>query len=161
MPEAAVDADMIFVERNRCNCSALRKASRRLSQVYDAALAPSGLRSTQFAILVEIGRRPSAPPTINELAEALVMDPSTIGQNLRPLERDRLVALQQDATDRRRRCVTLTPEGRSRVAAARPLWREAQARFEGKFGEREAAELRSQLNGIARESFAVDGEAPS
>ncbi len=74
-----------IIEPNRCNCTALRKASRRMSQFYDAALAPSGLRSTQFSILADLARRGDTPPTIRELSETLVLDQSTIGQNLRPL----------------------------------------------------------------------------
>src|SRR6202034_767959 len=102
----------------------------RLSQFYDSALAASGLKSTQFAILAEIERRTERPATIRELAEALVMDQSTVGQNLRPLERDCLVSLEQDAADRRRRHVKLTSKGLSRIAAARPLWVKAQSCFE-------------------------------
>ena len=54
---------------------------------------PAACKSTQFAILAELERRDNEPPTIRELAEALVMDQSTIGQNLRPLEREGLVEL--------------------------------------------------------------------
>jgi DNA-binding MarR family transcriptional regulator len=135
----------LIIEANRCNCTALRKASRRMSQFYDAALAPSGLRSTQFALLAEIYRRPDDPPTIRGLAEALAMDQSTIGQNLRPLEREGLVALATDTADRRSRRIQLTKAGRSRFTAARPLWSDAQARFESSFGKRAAAELRGIL----------------
>jgi len=144
------------IEPNRCNCAALRKASRRMSQFYDSALAPSGLKSTQYAMLSEIERQAGAPPTIRELAEALVMDQSTIGQNLRPLEREGLVALVQDEADRRSRRVTLTKMGRARFAAARPLWRAAQERFESGFGKRAAADLRTVLGTIARDRSLAD-----
>jgi DNA-binding MarR family transcriptional regulator len=140
-----------LIERNRCNCAALRKASRRLSQLYDSALAPSGLKSTQFAMLEEIHRRAEQPPTMRDLSEALVMDQSTIGQNLRPLEREGMVSLEQDARDRRRRYVKLTKKGRSRIAVARPLWDKVQARFEDRFGKQQAADLRTVLLSIARE----------
>ena len=144
-------------EPNRCNCAALRKASRRLTQFYDAAVAPSGLKSTQLAMLSEIERRLDDPPTMRDLAEALVMDQSTIGQNLRPLEREGLVTLEQDARDLRRRYVKLTRKGRSRIAIARPLWEEAQTRFENHFGSLQAANLRNLLLNIAREpAFAGD-----
>ena len=53
-----------------CCATALRKASRRLTQLYDNALMPSGLRSTQYAILAELGRRADEPPTVQELASA-------------------------------------------------------------------------------------------
>lgn len=148
-----------LVEPSRCNCTALRKASRRVSQFYDSALAPSGLRSTQFAILAELTRRGEASPTIRELSEAMVMDQSTIGQNLRPLEREGLVALVQDEADRRSRRVTVTKAGHARFAVAHPLWREAQERFEDSFGKRAAADLRGVLVSIARdETLVVEGE---
>ncbi len=127
----------------------MRKASRRVGQMYDAALASSGLKCTQFAVLVEIARHADAPPTMRELADALVMDRSTLGQNLRPLERDGLVSIIVAATDRRRRNVALTKTGIARLNAARPLWSAAQARFEARFGEQAAADLRQILLGIA------------
>ena len=147
------------IEPNSCNCAALRKASRRMSQFYDAALAPCGLKSTQFAVLAEIERRAEMPPTIRDLAERLVMDQSTIGQNLRPLEREGLIALVTDASDRRSRRVKLTKTGRAQLAAALPLWRIAQQRFESGFGKRAAAELRTVLGTIARDQTLVgEGE---
>jgi DNA-binding MarR family transcriptional regulator len=149
------------IERNRCNCAALRKASRRLSQFYDRALGASGLRATQFAVLSEIARRAERPPTILDLADALAMDQSTVGQNLRPLEREGLVALKADARDRRRRNVTITEEGRARYARAAPLWSSAQQRFEASFGSQEARALRALLASIAGDpAFAGGGEPP-
>jgi DNA-binding MarR family transcriptional regulator len=150
-----------MIEPNRCNCAALRKASRRMSQFYDAALAPSGLRSTQFAMLVELDRRADAPPAIRDLADALAMDQSTIGQNLRPLEREGLVSLVADPADRRSRRIKLTKTGRARVAAAQPLWRAAQDRFEDSFGKRAAAELRDVLLTIVRDQSLVAAEGAS
>jgi DNA-binding MarR family transcriptional regulator len=147
---------------SRCNCGALRRASRRLSQMYDAMLAPSGLKSTQYALLDEIGRRNDAPPTIRDLADAMVMDQSTIGQNLRPLQRDGLVALAQDDQDRRRRYVKLTRKGRARLRRGQPLWREVQAVFENELGAEQAAELRAVLSGIAhRPAFMAGASAAS
>ena len=65
----SINAELI--KRGRCNCAALRKASRRLSQLYDSALAPSGLKSTQFAIFAELEFRRGEPPTMRDLAKAL------------------------------------------------------------------------------------------
>jgi len=85
-----------------CTCGSLRKASRRISQFYDTALAPAGIKSTQFSILSEVERGSIAGPvTMCELASAMVMDRSTLGHNLRPLERDDLVVLRQARHDRR------------------------------------------------------------
>ena len=152
-------ADLPLVEPNRCNCLALRKATRRMSQFYDSALAPSGLRGTQYSILADLVRRGDAPPTIRELSEAMVLDQSTIGQNLRPLEREGMIELVQDEADRRSRRIIVTRAGRARYLQARPLWAEAQAHFEKGFGVRAAAELRTLLAGIASDpSLVGEGE---
>lgn len=135
-----------------CNCTALRKASRRLSHFYDSVLAPAGLKSTQYSILSEIRGRAETPPTMRELADALVMDRSTLGHNLRPLERDQLVSLEEAAADRRRKYVVLTRKGRAVFAESQKLWGMAQAHFEAHFGATKAAELRGILLGIAADS---------
>jgi len=85
----------------QCNCLAIRQASRHVTQFYDQLLAPSGLRTTQFAILSRLQR--GGPMTINELAAALVMDRTTLGRNILPLEREGLIEIGAGASDRRRR----------------------------------------------------------
>jgi len=136
--------------RGACNCGTLRKASRRMSHLYDLALAPSGLKCTQFGILAEIARAGSARPlTLSELAAAMVMDRSTLGHNLRPLQRDRLVVMRPDHDDRRKRHLVLTPRGKAACREARALWRDAERNFERVFGRRPAARLRAVLHGIA------------
>src|ERR1700733_1995478 len=94
---------------SRCHCTGLRKASRRISLLYDAALAPSGLKTTQRAILAQIHR--SEPTTVGNLAEALVMDAGALAHTLKPLERDRLVTVAVDPNDRRNRLISLTTHG--------------------------------------------------
>jgi DNA-binding MarR family transcriptional regulator len=138
-------------DHSGCNALAMRKASRRLTQFYDDALAPSGLRSTQLAILVELDQRAKRPPTLAELARALVMDRSSLGHTLRPLERDGLIALQEGEEDRRRRHIILTGEGKASLRAAKRLWAVAQERFDATFGRAEAARLRTTLLAIAND----------
>ena len=134
-----------------CSATAMRKATRRMTQLYDNALLAVGLRSTQYAILEELHRRAVAPPTMGELAETLVLDRSALGHNLRPLERDGLIALIAGDSDRRRRRVVLTTKGRTKFAQARRAWKLAQDRFNDVFGESAAAKLRVTLLGIARD----------
>jgi DNA-binding MarR family transcriptional regulator len=135
---------------NGCTCGSLRKASRRISQFYDTALAPVGIKSTQYSILSEVDRGSAAGPmTMCELATAMVMDRSTLGHNLKPLERDDLVILKLSADDRRKRYVELTKKGRSLLLRSRRLWRQAEGRFEKIFGKESAAELRAVLLSIA------------
>src|SRR3984885_6420600 len=101
------------VPRSSRTCGSLRKASRRISQFYDTALAPIGIKSTQYSILSEVDRGSvQGPVTMCELATAMVMDRSTLGHNLKPLERDDLVVLRLSSDDRRKRYVELTTKGR-------------------------------------------------
>src|ERR1700741_3142365 len=132
---------------NRCNAFAAKKAARRLSLMYDTVLAPVGLKSSQYGILSELHSRGAALPTVHELAEELVMDRSTLGQNLRPLERDELITLLTDPKDRRVRLIALTKLGLAKLNEAAKYWRIAQDCFEANFGKQEAADLRSVLLG--------------
>ncbi len=136
--------------RTPCTCGSLRRASRRISQLYDTALAPVGIRSTQYSILTEVERGSSrGTVTLCELAAAMVMDRSTLGHNLRPLQRDELLVLRLSGDDRRKRHVELTTKGRALLQRARRLWRRAESRFEQVFGTEPAAQLRTVLLGIA------------
>ncbi|APR77512.1 Transcriptional regulator, MarR family protein [Minicystis rosea] len=132
-----------------CNCLTLRQASRFLTQRYDEAIAPSGLRITQYSILAVLHRL--GPSSVQQLADALVMDRSTLGHNLRPIERSGLVALHVDPADRRMRRLALTARGQKALAAARPLWEAAQARFEAEYGAKDAEALRGLLRRMITE----------
>jgi DNA-binding MarR family transcriptional regulator len=142
-----------------CNAAAMRKASRRVTQLYDDALAPSGLRSTQYAILSELGRREKVPTSMRELADALVMDRSALGHNLRPLERDGLIVLEASESDRRRQHVVMTRLGKAKYREAREHWLKAQDHFHRVFGKENASELRATLFSIAYEERLASIEA--
>jgi DNA-binding MarR family transcriptional regulator len=134
-----------------CNCAALRQAARRVTRLYDDALAPTGLGVNQFSILARLSL--VGPSTIQDLARLLVMDRSTLGHLLRPLEQRGLVTLDVSEEDRRSRVVTLTQAGKAAVAKARPRWAAAQRRFESTFGREAALELRTVLKEIATADF--------
>jgi DNA-binding MarR family transcriptional regulator len=134
-----------------CNNAALRQATRRMGQLYDDAIAPTGLRATQHGMLTQIDFMQQ--PTMRELAEALVMDLSALGHTLKPLMRDGLVELTPDENDRRAKRVRLTTMGKAKFQQALQLWRVVQGRFEAAFGRERAAELRSTLNFIASDEF--------
>jgi DNA-binding MarR family transcriptional regulator len=138
---------------NGCSCTALRKATRRISQLYDTALAPSGLKTTQRAILAQIGR--SEPTTVGELAEALVMDSGALAHTLKPLERDGLVAVAVDPGDRRNRLITLTRRGRAKLLETDVLWAKAQRGFEAALGRAESKALREVLRFLISDDFAA------
>ena len=143
---------MSDIEPEMCNCGALRQAARRVTKLYDDALAPIGLGVNQLSILVRLNL--VGPSTIQDLARLLVMDRSTLGHLLRPLEKRGLVTLEVCKQDRRSRTIALTEAGKAAVAKARPRWATAQRRFEGKFGKEAALELRTVLKEIAMADFA-------
>ena len=134
-----------------CNCYSLRQASRRVSQLYDRVLAPTGLRATQYALLREVERL--GPISLIPLADALVMDRATLGHNIRPLEALGYLTLTT-GEDRRSREVSLTKAGRKAIAEAMPLWEQAQVIFEKEIGKKESAALRAVLRRVARNDFA-------
>ncbi len=130
-----------------CNCLAVRQAARRVSQFYDSYLAPLDLKTSQYSILARLSRL--GPLSINEIAEGLVMDRTTTGRAIQPLEREGLLRIAADE-DGRKRVVTLTPAGRKRAAAAREVWRQAQADFERDFGSDAARSLRSLMKDVVQ-----------
>lgn len=130
-----------------CNCLALRQAARHATQFYDRYLAPTELRTTQFSILAKLKRM--GPMTINALASELVMDRTTLGRTMLPLERDGLITVKDATSDRRSKELHLTKAGAERLRAARKLWSEAQTRFEAVFGAERAFKLRNELRAVA------------
>ena len=134
---------MAISRPEKCVCTALRQASGRVSQHYDTALGPVGISVNQYAILRRIDE--GGPLTIHALAARLVMDRSTLGHLLRPLQARGLTRLGASSQDRRRREAALTHEGAALLARARPLWQAAQDRFERAYGTQEADLLRAAL----------------
>jgi DNA-binding MarR family transcriptional regulator len=134
-----------------CNCLAIRQAARHVTQFYDQVLAPSGLRATQFAILSRLRR--GGPMPINTLAGQLVMDRTTLGRNILPLERDGLIEVAPSRVDRRRHELRLTESGRERQQAALECWATAQERFGAVFGDERAAALRGLLGEVIASDF--------
>jgi DNA-binding MarR family transcriptional regulator len=130
-----------------CNCLAVRQAARHITQFYDHFLAPSGLRTTQFSILAKLRR--SGPMTINALAAVMVMDRTTLGRNILPLERDGLIAVEQGSRDRRSKELRVTAAGEARFRAGVKGWVQAQQQFEAAFGAERTADMRALLHAVA------------
>ena len=133
------------LDQTVCNCLALRQAARHVSQIYDRHLASEGLRVMQYSILAKLNRL--GPLSINELAKSMVMDRTTLGRAIRPLERDRLLSIGA-GDDGRTRSLRLTPAGEARLKAAAAKWRAAQKEFEAAFGVGDAADLRTVLRRV-------------
>ncbi len=131
---------------SECNCNLLRRAARRISNFYDAQMAPCGLRGSQFSILALVRREGEV--TVNSIADRLELDRTTAGKNLRPLQAAGLVRIAPSKNDRRARAITLTGAGLKTFRQAVPLWRKAQSRFEALNGKSNAAALRALLKNL-------------
>lgn len=145
MPEQDTQLNLVQLGNvaNTCTCFNLRKATRVLTQVFDEQMKPSGLLITQFTILVAIARVGSG--TINDLADRLVMDRTTLTRNLKPLEREGLITIQP-GEDRRLRIISLTLKGHNALATALPLWEQAQASVIDGLGEQQWSLLLKALS---------------
>ena len=95
-----------------------------MTQLYDEALRPTGLRATQFTLLV--ATRVMGTTTINDLAKGLVMDRTTLTRNMKPLEKQGFIRIRPGKEDRREREVTLTRGGQEILSEALPLWESVQ-----------------------------------
>ncbi len=125
-----------------CACLNVRKAARAITQLFDEVLQPTGLRSTQFPLLVVVARLREAPVT--QLSRELVMDRTTLARNLKPLESQGLLTIEA-GTDRRRHLVRLTERGRQALARALPSWEQAQHQVVTRLGHEQWHALRASL----------------
>jgi DNA-binding MarR family transcriptional regulator len=138
-----------------CASFNLRKTSRAVTRLYDAALQETGIRSTQFAILVGIAKE--QPVAIGALADVLVMDGTTLTRSLRLLQKEGLIAISSRAA-MRQRFLTVTAKGQSVLARSLPAWRKAQERFVAAVGSEYWLDLRNELERLAH--LAVELEKP-
>jgi DNA-binding MarR family transcriptional regulator len=127
-----------------CTCLRIRKAARRVTQIYDQHLEPCGLTITQYGLLGHLRRFDGIG--IGALAEKLIMDPTTLTRSLRPLERRGFVTLAPDQHDRRSRRLSLTEAGRAAYAEAKPAWARAQRHIEQALGPADAVALSALLD---------------
>ena len=130
-----------------CACNTLRKTARAVTQLYDEVLKPSGLRATQFSLLAVVTRAGAA--TMAELADALVMDRTTLTRNLKPLKARGLIQ-SVESEDRRERRIAVTDAGRRALVQAVPLWRKAQEKVAGGLGKGRWAGMMRDLNAAVR-----------
>lgn len=130
-----------------CVAQALRRAARKVTRRYEAALRPVGLTMGQFTTLAALAR--PEPVALTMLADQLGMDRTTLTRDLAPLERRGLVASRPSPDDRRVRVIELTDAGRSLLGAAAPLWRDAQAESARRLGDADWGAIRNDLDHLA------------
>ena len=132
-------------EARGCACGNIRQAARAVTQLFDEALRPAGLRATQFGILG--ATMVMGPLTVTKLAEVTVTDRTTLTRNLRLLAKKGLIRIQM-GSDRREREVTLTDRGREALAKGYPFWQKAQTHVVKGLGEERWKALREGLSAV-------------
>lgn len=135
-----------------CICGNLRMASRAVTAIYDAHLAPSGLTSNQLAVLWPIVAMEPTP--MSEIARNVVMDKTTVSRNIAGLVDAGLVEVKA-GDDARHRLVSTTARGRHAFTVAMPAWEAAQEEVARMFGKSRFTSLVKASRRLAR---AVAGE---
>lgn len=130
-----------------CACYNLRRASRVVTQVFDSYFDEVGLKSTQYTVLAALSYESDGRPTVSHLADALVLEQSSLSRNLAVLERQGLIRLMAGEDDKRERIVILTRTGRAALARGYPAWKAAQAAIAEALDPKE---LDTQLRSLRR-----------
>lgn len=131
-----------------CLCGTLRRTARALSQLYEEAIRPLGLRGTQLTILQVLGRAGEIPQ--GRLGEILAMDSTTLTRTLRIMQRQGWVA-ERRGKDRRERWLRLSTDGEAMLEKALPEWERIQAEV----GRQLGAERWKTLLDLANETSEV------
>ncbi len=138
-----------------CVCTTVRKANRALFRHYERAFSRTGISQIQFSILRQLER--SGPTPLAELAEALVMERTSLYRSIRPLTDSGAVALAPGA-NRRIKVASLTQKGRELIDSAEPIWRRTQERVVHAIGEESWRQLSAVLLAIP-ELIQAQGES--
>jgi DNA-binding MarR family transcriptional regulator len=134
--------------RDTCLCLHVQRAARALARRFGEALKPVGLTNGQFSLLMAMNRPEPVP--MGPVARLLAMDRTTLTAALKPLERDGLVSIEADPSDRRSRLLSLTDKGREVLASAIPIWRAIHAEVEARLPEPGPDALRGALTALCR-----------
>ena len=145
MTENSHISDDDLQPRGTCVCNRFRRAARLTSKIYDRALKPTGLRTSQFTLLGTLTY--DGPLSIGKLSDLTATDGTTLTRNLEVLVRRGLVE-DVAADDARLRVVAITDLGKQTWVAAVPLWREAQEQVLEAIGSKRWTEMRVELEKI-------------
>ena len=145
-------ADADLTGAGQCVAFNFRRTARALTKAYDAALRSTGLRSTQFSILVGVAKM--QPVSVSDLAYALLLDQSTLSRGLHLMRRQQLLVVSRRSA-MRQRFVTLSPTGARALSRSVPRWRKTQRRFVADIGDKRWREMRRALERLSRHALRV------
>jgi DNA-binding MarR family transcriptional regulator len=140
-----------------CLCSSFRRTARALSQVYEEAMRPTGLRITQFTILQALARTGEVKQ--GRLGEILVMDSTSLTRTLRIMRQQGWIA-ERRGEDQRERWLKLSKAGEAKLKIATASWEKVQARLQAKLGEagwKNVMQWTNQVTGMAADLISQEG----
>jgi len=128
-----------------CMCGSIRRAARALTQLYENALRPLGLRATQFTILQALSL--AGEVSQRRLGEILAMDSTTLTRTLLIMERQGWIA-ERRGQDRRQRRLRLALAGETQFKRALPAWGKVQSGLRNQIGEQAWNNLLNATNQV-------------
>src|ERR1700732_5340625 len=131
-----------------CMCASFRRASRALTQHYDTALRPLGLRATQFTLLQALSLAGEVAQGM--LGEILAIDSTTLTRTLAIMGRRGWIA-SRSGEDRRERRLSLSEAGKAEYKRALPYWEKAQQELRTRLGNKHWNELLNLTNEVTAE----------
>lgn len=126
-----------------CNCLNIRRASSAVTQFYEKMLKPSGLTVPQMALLAHLEQ--SDQISVNELANKMRIDRTTLNRNMKPLIESGLIWVCA-GKDLRTRQIRLTDSGRVAINKGWEQWQEAQVAMKEYLGEEDLLKLTQLLS---------------
>jgi DNA-binding MarR family transcriptional regulator len=138
-----------------CSNAKLRQLTRRVSQHYDREMAKVGLKTTQYSLLSQVLKRGPIRPS--DLAQAMVLDASTLTRNLKPLMSAGWITVGSGA-DSRSHLVTITPAGREKRIEAERRWKAAQQSLNALLGVERVLALHELIDGSLERFAELEAE---
>jgi DNA-binding MarR family transcriptional regulator len=125
-----------------CVGGCVRKLNRMVSAIYDRKLASSGVKTSQFSVLVAVANRERPRPA--ELIKALQLDESTLSRNVERMCAKGWLRLAS-GDDRRSHVIEITDKGNALLRKCLPAWQRAQEEVTRLLGPESIAALRLAL----------------
>lgn len=135
-----------LLKMQRCACGNLRKTTRSITQFYDRSLQSTGLRSTQYSLLIHISLHSNI--SVGELGSRLLMDQTTVTRNIEILRKHGYIKIVKDENDTRKKSISITEDGERKLEEMVPLWEKAQAHIEEGLGNGRLDDLFKMLKAL-------------
>lgn len=129
-----------------CACANLRKAARIVTQSYEKQMKCTGLKVTQYYMLVNIAHHKEI--SISSLGEAMLLDQTTITRNVNILKENGYVNITKDKDDSRTKSIQLTDIGSAKLEEATPIWLQIQEKAEDAMGKESYKDLLDMLESL-------------